>query len=217
MKALCSGRTRLICLALWLGAAAQAATPSGDAMERDRIRAERAAAEAAYVRQEQLCSQKFVVTPCVNAARAQRREALTRLDRQQQVLDEAQRAQRASERLKAIESKESGEEARRREEVARERSASRHDTEVLKPATASASAAPPHAARAASSGAERTEQEARARREYELKQSQAEAHRQEVARRNEERARKGNPGAPLPTPAASAASATPPKTDVPAH
>ena len=213
-----NGRARLTVLALLLGAVARAQAPAGDAMERDRIRAERAAAEALYAQQVQLCSQKFVVTSCVDAARAQRHAELTRLDREQQLLDEAQRAQRAGERLQAIESKRSGEEARLREEAARERSAKRRDTRDPKPAAAPSSVAPPHAGRAASSAAERAEAQARARRAYELKQLQAEAHRQEVARRNEERARNANPAAPLPTPTASpasAASASPPKTDAP--
>ncbi len=211
-----NGRARLTVLALLIGAAARAQPPASDAMERERIRAERAAAEATYVQQVQLCGQKFVVTSCVEAARAQRHAELTRLDRERQALDDAQRAQRASERLQSIESKGSGEEARLREEAARERSAKRRDIEGPKSAAASASAVPPRTGRAASSAADRAEAQARARRAYELKQSQAEAHRQEVARRNEQRARKGNPAAPLPTPSASsasAASASPPKAD----
>ena len=213
-----NGRARLTVLALLLGAGARAQTPAGDAMERERIRAERAAAEATYARQVQVCSQRFVVTSCVDAARAQRNAELTRLDRERQALDEAQRALRASERLQAIESKGSGEEARLREEAARERSAKRRDIGGPKPAATPASAAPPRARPPASSAAERAEPQARARRAYELKQLQAEAHRQEVARRNEEHARKANPAAPLPTPSASpasAASATPPKADAP--
>ncbi len=211
MKPRNDGRALLIAIAFLLGAAARAETPSGDATEGERIRAERAAAEADYVQQVHRCSQKFVVTPCIDAARAQRHAALTRLDRQQQALDEARRKQRAGERQQAIDSKVGGEEAQRREEVARERSAKQRSTEDPKPATVPGSAAAPRAGRAASSGVERAEQEERARRAYELKQSQAEAHRQEVARRNEERARKAKPGAPLPTPPASAASAVLPK------
>ena len=213
MKPLLNARVGLVGLALLLGTAAWAETPSGDAGERERIRTERAAAEAVYVQQVQLCRENFVVTSCIDAARAQRHAALVRLDKQQQALDEARRMQRAGERLQALDSKRSGEEARRREEAARERSANRRDTEDPKSATEPANAAAPRTPRAASSGAERAAQEARARRAYELKQLQAEAHRQEVARRNEERARKTHPGAPLPTPAASAGSAGVPKAD----
>jgi colicin import membrane protein len=203
-----------------LSAVARADAPADDASARERIRAERAAAEATYVQQVQACSTNFVVTSCVDEARAKRHAALTRLDRQQLMLDEALRAQRSTERLEAIDSKVSGEEARRREEAARDRSANRRDTEEPKPVALPPSAVAPRPARAASDNAQRAAQEARARRAYELKQLQAEAHRQEVERRNQERARKANPGAPLPLPAAStgsAASGVLPKTDGPAR
>lgn len=213
MKASSTGRVGRITIALLLGVAARAEPASGDAMERDRIRFERAAAEASYQQQVQLCSKEFVTTACVDAARAQRHAALMRLDKQQQVLDDARRKQRASERLQAIDSKVGGDEARRREAAAQERSANRRGSEDPVPAVAAASAAPPHNARVASSGAERAALEARARRAYELKQLQAEAHRQEVARRNEEQARKAKPAVSLPVPPASAASAVVPKTD----
>jgi colicin import membrane protein len=194
------------CLALLLGAAAQAEAPAGDAIERERIRVERAAAEAAYAQQVRSCNEKFLVTSCLDAARARRHAALTQLDGRQQALDEVRRQQRARERQQAIDSKSGGEEARRRDQAARERSASRRDGDEPQAANAPASASPSRTTRAASSGAERAEQEARARRAYELKQLQAEAHRQEVARRNEQRARNAGPAAPLPTPAASASS-----------
>ena len=197
-------RQVLILLALVSGAAAHAQLPADDARERERVRAERAAAEAAYVQQVQVCSRQFVVTACVDAARAKRHQVLTGLDRQQAALDEARRKERAAQRLEMIESKVSGEEARRREDAARQRSANRGDAGQPRPAPAPASAPPQHAQHAASPGAQRAEQEARARRAYELKQLQAEAHRQEVERRNEQRSRKAKPAAPLPLPAASA-------------
>lgn len=191
--------------AFGLAGPARADAAADDAKQRERIRTEREAVQATYRQQVEECNTRFVVTSCVDAARAQRHAALDKLDKQQLVLDEARRAQRAAERTEAIESKVSGEEARRREEAARERSATRRDApaDAAKPAASAASAAP-RAARAASTPAERAQSEARARRAYELKQLQAEAHRQEVARRNQERAKKANPGAPLPVPSASA-------------
>ena len=211
-------------LAVSFSALAWADAPADDAAERERIHAERAAAEAAYVQQVQICSTRFVVTSCVNEARAQRHATLSRLDRQQLVLDEARRTQRAAERVQGIDSKLSGDEARRREEAARERSANRRDADAPKPAASSASAAPPRKAKAAGDPAQRAELETRAQHAYELKQLQAEAHRQEVAQRNRDRAGKANPGAPLPTPgaasaapAASAASAVLPKAESPAR
>jgi colicin import membrane protein len=205
MKAAWTHRAGLLGMALLLGSTVRAQAPAGDAAQRERIGAERAAAERAYVQQVESCRQQFVVTSCIDEARARRHAVLVRLDREQQVLDESRRAQRASERLQAIDSKGSGEEARRREEAARKRSANQRGIEESRPAPAAASAAAPRTARAATSAVERAEQERRAKRAYDVKQVQAEAHRREVARRNEEHARKARPGAPLPTPAASAA------------
>jgi hypothetical protein len=200
-------RSGLAGLALCLSAAAWAEAPADDSAERERIRAERAAVEATYLQQLEVCSKRFVVTSCVDAARGQRHAAVTELDRQQRLLDEARRTQRAAERQQAIDSKVGGEEARLREEAARDRSATRRASGEPGTAPTPASAAP-RAARPASTPAERAAQEERARQAFDLKQQRAEAHRQEVARRNQERALKANPGAPLPTPSASAVAAS---------
>ena len=194
--------------ALFLGTAF-ADAPADAAAERQRIGAERAAAEAVYVSQVQACSSRFVVTSCVDAARAQRHAALAALDRQQEVLDDAQRKQRAAERLQAIDSKVSGEEARRRDEAARERSADRRDSQEPKPLGPQGGNAQPRAAKEPVDLAQRAQAEQRARSAFELKQLQAEAHRLEVQRRNQERARKANPGVPLPVPAAADLAAEP--------
>jgi len=210
-------RAAVVGMAMALGGPACAQAPVDDGKDRERIQAERAAVEAGYVQQVQLCAKKFIVTSCVDEARAKRHAALARLDQQQAALDQAQRARRAAERLQEIDSKNSAEEALRRDQAARERSTHRRDVEEPKPPTTPSSAAPAHAARAASSDAERADEEARARRAYDLKQLQAEAHRQEVERRNAERARKAKQGAALPTPESPAASKALPKTDAPTN
>jgi colicin import membrane protein len=193
--------------ALMLGAAAlavQGQTPADEERQLERIRAERAAADTAYQRKVQECAQRFVVTSCVDDARAERHAQHLRLDREQQVIDEARRQQRAAVRQQAIDSKSAGEAAREREAAASARSQARPAASqpVARAASASASAVP-RSAKPAPSAAERSEQEARARRAYELKQLQAEAHRREVEERNAERARKTNPGKSLPAPGAS--------------
>lgn len=200
-------------VALTLGASifavqAQAPAPADEDRQLERIRAERTAADAAYERKAQECAQRFIVTSCVDAARAERHAQHLRLDREQQVIDEARRKRRAAERQQAIDSKTVGEAAREREAAASERSQARpaasQPAGKAAPAPASAAA---RDAKPASSAAERAEQEARARRAYELKQLRAEAHRREVEERNAERARKTNPGKPLPVPGASAPAA----------
>ncbi|MBP6776561.1 MAG: hypothetical protein KA151_04815 [Piscinibacter sp.] len=193
--------------ALLLGAmalAVQAQSPADEEAQLERIRTERAAADAAYERKVQECAQRFIVTSCVDDARAERHAQHLRLDREQQVIDEARRQRRAAVRQQAIDSKSAGDAARQREAAASERSQARPAASqpVAKAAPAPASAAA-RDAKPAPSAAERAEQEARARRTYELKQLQAEAHRREVEERNAERARKTNPGKPLPAPGAS--------------
>ncbi|MGC4080255.1 MAG: hypothetical protein QM702_25040 [Rubrivivax sp.] len=73
--------------------------------ERSRIAAERAAAESRYKAEQAECRQRFVVTACVDEAKARRREALGRLKHQELVLDEQDRRRRAAARLQAIEEK----------------------------------------------------------------------------------------------------------------
>ncbi len=204
------GHAPVSAIALCIAVGAVAATPTDEDRSIERIRAERAAADAAYVQQVQECRQRFVVTSCIDDARSQRHAAHTRLDRDQQALDEARRQQRAAQRLQAIEAKTSGAEAQRRAQAALERSASRPSSDEARPLPVPASAAPPRSPKPAPDSARRAEQEARARAAYELKQFQAEAHRLDVARRNQERARKANPGVPLPVPAASAVAAEQP-------
>lgn len=186
---------------------ARAEDPTADEIRTaQRIRAERAAADATYERTVKECAQNFVVSSCVESARAERHAAHLRLDREQQALDEAKRLRRAEERRKAIEAKTTGEEAQAREAAARARSQARSASEPARAAPLPASGPASHAARPVPDAAQRAEQEARARRAYELKQLQAEAHRREVEQRNAERARKTSPGAPLPVPPEAAAS-----------
>ena len=61
--------SRLFCIGglVMLGAALAHAEP-----ERERIAAERAAANARFSERERLCEERFVVTSCVDAARRER-------------------------------------------------------------------------------------------------------------------------------------------------
>jgi colicin import membrane protein len=202
-----------LALALCAAFAGQAQQPASvpqddEARTVERIRAERAAAGAAYERRVTDCAGSFAVSSCVADARAERHAIDTRLDREQQAIDDARRRRRAAERERAIADKLEGEEAAKREAAALARSQARAaaSERAVKPLPVPASAAAARPGKPQPDAAQRAEQEARARRSYELKQLQAEAHRLEVQRRNAEHARKANPGAPLPVPAASAAS-----------
>jgi hypothetical protein len=88
---------------LWLAAPVLAA--QDDTGERARIAAERTAAEATLAERERECSTRFVVTACVEEARSDYRATLDGLRRQQALLDEAERRQRAGERLDRLAAK----------------------------------------------------------------------------------------------------------------
>lgn len=192
-------------LAFGFAATVHARLPDDEAAQTARIRAERTAADRAYDSRVRECASEFAVTACIDAARKQRHAAHLRLDQEQRVLDDARRQQRAAARQQEIDAKTAGEEAARRDAAARARSEARaaaaSEPARAAPQPASAASRP---SKPAIDPAERAAQEARARRAYELKQLQAEAHRREAEERNAARARKANPGAPLPVPPASA-------------
>jgi hypothetical protein len=186
----------------WSAALVRAQAPVDDAEQRAAIRAEREAAEALYREREAACVTKFIVSSCVEAARKQRHDTIKQLDMQQAALDDAQRDARAAQRRAEIASKESGEDARRREAQARERSADAQRGGVVKQ-PAPTSVKPSTSARTGKrqpSPEVRAAEEASARAAFALKQLEAEARRQEAARRNAEHARKTKPAAPLPVP-----------------
>lgn len=124
-------KTLLICLALiaWtapLSARADAATEA----EVTRIEAERSQADARFATQEVACYRKFAVNDCLKAARAERRERLADLRRQEISLNDAERKRRAGERVRSIEEKNS---AHQQEESAAQRaeaSARQHDKQA---------------------------------------------------------------------------------------
>jgi len=185
-----------------------------DAGQRDRMRAEigasRDAAQALYQQQLQECSTRFVVASCVEAARKQRHDTLKELDRRETAIDDFEREQRAIGRREAIAKKEAEVEEREREAQERARAAEDRraaaDTSAPQP---DPDARPPREAKARISPQQRAANEASARAAYALKQLQAEARRQEAARRNAEHAQKTNPAAPLPVPGEAASQPAP--------
>ncbi|HJV62166.1 MAG TPA: hypothetical protein VJ743_14555 [Albitalea sp.] len=193
-------------------------SPDEERAERARIQAERSQVQAAYEQRERECRQRFVVTSCIDAARRDRRQALERLRQQQELLDEAQRKQRAAQRIDDIRAKVSGEEAQQRDATAKARQRERERV-----AAASAPASSPLRGPEAGQGrvepssvlpgakAHRSaEDEARHAAEYEKRQREAEAHRQAVERRNA--SRRKPPAKPLPMPdAVSAPAASAPR------
>ena len=187
-------------LAAWgaAGALLVALAPAhaDDGAERARIGRERADAQARFEQRQQECAQRFAVTPCVEEARAEHRQALMRLRRQEGLLDETQRKQRAAARLAAIEEKQRTE----REPGAAPRAERRPAPLQIKPPRQPVAALRAASAPASAPDAEAKEQRNRAR--FEERQRDARAHREQAERRRAQREATGKASAPLPEPGA---------------
>ncbi|WP_046111471.1 hypothetical protein [Aquincola tertiaricarbonis] len=187
-------------LVAWLMAlAAGAATAQGVGEQRARIEREQAAAEARYAEREAVCLQQFIVTACVNEAKAERRAVLERLRNERLALDEQQRKQRAANRLADVEK-------RRQERAQAEREAAGRVAERASSPAARASVPavplpPPAAASAVTprSAPDRSGERARAA-ERAAQQAQRASAAQEHRRRVEERNRRDPPPPSLPVP-----------------
>ena len=98
----------LLALALAL-LALPAAHAAEDQAERERLKAERTAIEARFNEQEKACRARFAVTDCVKDAQRERNAALGNVRRQERILNDAERKQRAAERQKELEERNSPE------------------------------------------------------------------------------------------------------------
>jgi hypothetical protein len=192
MKHWCATLTGSLCLLL----AALAPARADDGSERRRIARERAEASARFEARRHECHQRFAVTSCVDEARAEHRRTLISLRRQEAALDEAQRRQRAADRLAAIEEKQRAERERASAPAAQR---SEPTVRVSPPRKARGAAAP---ASAPASAPDRSAEEARQRERFEARQREAQVHREQVERRRQQRDESGKSSPPLPDPAA---------------
>ncbi len=107
--------TRLILLATGLlmsvSAFAQAANDAGNAAERalhrSQIQAQRQQLEVNYSQREKACYARFAVTDCLESLRSERRSKLDLLRAQEVALDDADREQKAMEKMRRLSVKES--------------------------------------------------------------------------------------------------------------
>ena len=208
----------LRCAAFWLGLAAGAAhaeaglTADG---ERERIARERAAVEAKFVEHQAECQGRFAVTGCVDEAKRERRQAEAPLRRQAIALDDAQRKQKAAERLASVRSKVGNAQSRQREQVVREapttgKAAAVASDERTPVAARQARHKPPpkpppkpattRAPRAATAPLDRRAEEAAGQARIDARKLAAQTHREVVEQRNAKRAVSGKRAAPLPSP-----------------
>ena len=186
----------LAAVLMWVGSPAVGEGVGTEAQERARIATERAAAQSAFGSRERDCQNSFVVTPCVESARRDLREVLLRLRRQEAVLDEMQRRERAAQRLETI----------RKRPVVTGLAAS----QAVAPTPRAVKLDPPrvraHEPRAPSvSAAERERAEALSEQTFEAASQAASARRVAVERRNAERAASAKGSAALPLPAGASA------------
>jgi len=196
--------------------AAQSSAATHLRAERERIEKAQAAAEARFNERQRECLTRFIATSCVEDAKRERRETVTRLKHEQMALDEKERKDKAAARLESIQRKTQAASAPNAElggRQAREPKEPRPEKLPRAPrgradaADGAASAA--HSERPGKSllpkpqGKEVTrsaEDVARKRSAFEAAQRAAEAHRAEVEARNAARAAKKKPAAPLPLP-----------------
>ena len=189
-------------LGLSLCGAAQAAEATSDAAQRQQIKTERADAEARFKQAEADCNKRFIVSSCIAEAQAQRRGAVNELRMRELALDEAKRKADAEESARRVQAKQD-EAASRPPPVPRAASA---------PPGAAASAANGRAggerARARSKTADEATAAAARVAAQQRRAMEAEAHRQDVEKRNAERVARGKKSTPLPVPTAASVAAT---------
>jgi colicin import membrane protein len=180
-----------VLLAVWPSRSVVAAEDR--AQQRVRIAAERREANRRFEEARRACEERFAVTTCLDEARRERRRVLDRLAADQAVLDDAQRRQRAAERLRGIQDK-----ARQ----GNERSAAPPPAKKVQrvpPARQTTMPLPPVQAEARHPSVTPEEGERR-RTELAHRMQEAQAHREAVEKRNAARDAQKAPAAPLPVP-----------------
>ena len=193
----------LWCAACLLVPPVWAVDPPADEMQRrERLSAERAAAQARYDATVRECERAFAVTGCIERARAERRVVFDRITKEEAMLDDAQRRRRAEERRQRI--------AQKQQAAAARAAASAPDVRLRQPRQIAPPASvprPSHRAEPRSREAEAAEAAAAKQRaaQAQRRRERAAAHEEAVRQRNEkERAEDKPPAAPLPVPPASA-------------
>lgn len=183
-----------------VGAWAQA--PAAEAAERARIGAERARAEADFAAAEKACYSRFAVNDCIDKARARLRTTLSDLRRQEVALNDAERRQRAADRLREIEARQAEQPVPPRGEVqTRQPEAPVAPRAPAAPAAQSAASRPASASSAPGDAAPRApkapaDPQGNAKRQQQ-RIDEAKARKEEVQKRAAQRT---EPARPLPVP-----------------
>lgn len=212
-------RQLLPALAMLWATGAGAATPaqppidaSADAsLQRQQIAERRAAIEQRHHADELACQPRFRVTDCLNQARAVHRQALAQLQPYSPALDDAERQQKAAQRLQAQQWRQGSALDRQPIRPVRQSSVASNAPNPLPasapaPAAAAELAVPAHQADSRPTAAAERSREQRRRAQYDKRQAAAQEYQRQLAARQARFDSKHKPAAGLPVPAAGAAS-----------
>ncbi len=107
MKYLVAACLLTLCAVAVAQTVTQPAQPGAVDSERQRISAERGKLEAEFSAEHATCYKKFTVNNCLGGVNEKRREAMAHLRRQEILLNDQERKQKAAEQLRKIEEKSS--------------------------------------------------------------------------------------------------------------
>jgi colicin import membrane protein len=214
-------RHGLLALVLLASAVHAQEVVPGEAAERERLHSERSAADKRLAQAQKACRAKFAVNDCMNDARREYNATVGELKRQERILDDVQRKQRAAGRQKEIDERHSPE--HERQEAAKRAKAladqQERDAKAAEKAAKRSADEAEHARRAPQvktprgepgpQGSPRDphapvahgptpEEAARNRAEYEQRLQEAEKHKAEVAARNAQRKKPASADLPPP-------------------
>jgi colicin import membrane protein len=213
-------RHGLLALAL-LASIAHAQQVPDEAAERERLHSERSAADKRLAQAQKACRAKFAVNDCMNDARREYNATVGELKRQERILDDAQRKQRAAARQKEIDERHSPEhqqqeaakrakalaDQQERDARAAEKAAKRSADEaehakrapqVRTPRGEPGPQGSPRDPHAPAAHGPTPEEAAKNRAEYEQRLQEAEKHKAEVAARNAQRKKPASADLPPP-------------------
>lgn len=174
---------------VWLLLALCGLAYANDESQRDALKRQREAIESQHAQREQACRKQFVVTSCLEKARADKQEALQGVRAQEQALDDVQRRQRAQAQTQRLADKAKAAQARGDKPPT--------PSEGKPPRVVTPRPVTPPSPKA--SVPDRRPTEKRKREDFEARQREIQAHREAVAKRNAERAA-GKVVKPLPVP-----------------
>ncbi len=197
---------------VWPQACAQGvAAPSQD--ERTRIEAQRQRELTRHAQEEQACAGKFLVNDCLAAIRKRHRETLAELQRQEVLLNDAERARKATQQREITRGKQTGPAAsspvsaaskdpavedRRRKAMDKSAAQEQRAAATQARALAQAKKLQEHAEKDAAATTSKAALAEKRQRLYQIKQDEAAQHKADLQKRQREKTRPQ--AAPLPDP-----------------